>query len=478
MTLLPRIHAGIILMVGIYSTPAVLTAAEPNADRIQPYAENPRYWQFEGRPVLLLGGLKDDSPFQMPDRRAAMEELAAVGGNYIRNTMSDRQDYGYEIYAYQKPESGKYDLDEWNEEYWSRFEDLLKITRELDIVVQIELWDRFDYSREHWDRHPYRPVNNVNYTVDESGLRNSYPQHAHRDQQPFFHSIPGMPLYDPKLDLIRHYQKRFVEKLLSYSLEYGHVLYCMNNETSTPPAWGRHWIEFIQQQSREKNVLVFCTDMFDDGFQPDRSKSYAQAIADPGTYTFLDISQVNSRFFNEDQWVRLKWFDEQIAKNPRPLNNTKIYGDGGFNFGSGWPPDGVERFWRDMFAGCAAMRHHRDIAGIGLQPLAKNCIRAARKLESEIPMWEVDDQQELLSNQEPDEAYVVAKPSEAYAVYFTEGGEVELDLTTAPTTFRLKWINIQTGEWETTSQIDGGKRIALKSPVKQPSVAVLTRIAP
>ncbi|MCA9039592.1 MAG: hypothetical protein KDA65_04515 [Planctomycetaceae bacterium] len=457
------------------SNSLVLLSGEPAADRIQPYTENPRYWQFEGKPVLLLGGLKDDSPFQMPDLEAAMDELVSVGGNYIRNTMSDRQDHDYEAYPYQKREDGKYDLDQWNEEYWARFENLLKITRERDIIVQIEVWDRFDYSREHWDRHPYRPSNNVNYSVAESGLRNSYPQHAHRDQQPFFHSIPGMPLYENKLDRIRRYQERFVAKLLSYSLEYGHVLYCMDNETSTPPAWGRYWINFIQNQAREKEALVFCTDMFDDGFQPARSKSYAQAIADPETYPFLDISQVNSRFFNEDQWVRLKWYEEQIAAHPRPLNNTKIYGDGGFSFGSGRPPDGIERFWRDLFVGCAAMRHHRDIAGIGLQPLAKNCIRAARKLESEIQMWNVDDHQELLSDRESDEAYLVADSGKAYAIYFTAGGEVSLDLSSAPYDFQLKWIHISTGEAEQGALLNGGRKIKIKAPATAPCVAVLVR---
>ncbi|MCK4629645.1 MAG: hypothetical protein KAT56_11625, partial [Sedimentisphaerales bacterium] len=38
-----------------------------NKGRIRPYSENPRYWQYKGRPVLLLGGSKDDNLFQIPD---------------------------------------------------------------------------------------------------------------------------------------------------------------------------------------------------------------------------------------------------------------------------------------------------------------------------------------------------------------------------------------------------------------------------
>ena len=29
-----------------------------NEERIQPWTEDPRYWQYKGRPVLLLGGSK------------------------------------------------------------------------------------------------------------------------------------------------------------------------------------------------------------------------------------------------------------------------------------------------------------------------------------------------------------------------------------------------------------------------------------
>lgn len=42
-------------------------AAADDAGRIQPWPENPRYWQYKGQPVLLLGGSKDDNLFQIPD---------------------------------------------------------------------------------------------------------------------------------------------------------------------------------------------------------------------------------------------------------------------------------------------------------------------------------------------------------------------------------------------------------------------------
>ena len=127
-------------------------------------------------------------------------------------------------------------------------------------------------------------------------------------------------------------------------------------------------------------------------------------------YPFLDVSQVNSRTFNEDHWDNIDWIAQTARGHPRPLNHTKIYSDGQKNFGTGTPVDGVERFWRDLIAGSAAVRFHRPDSGIGLNDTAKACIRAARKAESHIPLWEVTAAMELLGDRESDEAYLAALP--------------------------------------------------------------------
>ncbi len=57
---------------------------------IRPYSENPKYWQYKGEPVLLLGGSNNDNLFQSPDLEEQLDLLQSVGGNFIRNTMSSR----------------------------------------------------------------------------------------------------------------------------------------------------------------------------------------------------------------------------------------------------------------------------------------------------------------------------------------------------------------------------------------------------
>ena len=64
---------------------------------LQPWPENPWYWSWQGKPVLLVGGSDDDNLFQWPeaDLIRQLDRLAAAGGNVIRNTMSDRRDKGF-----------------------------------------------------------------------------------------------------------------------------------------------------------------------------------------------------------------------------------------------------------------------------------------------------------------------------------------------------------------------------------------------
>lgn len=460
-------------------------AEDKNFHRIKPYNKNPHYWQYKDKPVLLLGGSKDDSLFQIPNLKEHLDELHAVGGNYIRNTMSDRPDHDFEVYAFRKLSSGKYDLDQWSDEYWQRFENLLKWTEERDIIVQIEVWDRFDYSRKNWQTSPWNPLNNVNYSRAQTGFDATYPRHPGMGKQPFFHTVPGLSQHDIKLSLVRAYQEAFVAKMLSYSLGYGNVLYCMDNETSTPAQWGKYWIKFIKAKATEKNVTVCTTDMFDDGWDPENSKQTPIIFQDADNYMFADISQLNSRNYDQTHWDRLQWVLEKVNTHPRPSNHTKIYGSGFKSFGTGAPEDGIERFWRNIIGGSASSRFHRPDSGNGLNDLAKASIKAARILEDRIKLWDVTPHMELLSGRESNEAYLAAKPGKSYALYFTNGGSVQLDLSDTEGPFNVTWISVSMGITTRTSAagryhpmentVQGGQVITIAAPYKGGWVAAIVK---
>ena len=77
---------------------------------------------------------------------------------------------------------------------------------------------------------------------------------------------------------------------------------------------------------------------------------------------------------------------------------------------------------------------------------------------------DVEAANELLSEREENEAYLAARPGEKYAAYFTNGGAVGLDLTGETGRYRVKWIDIASGQWGPEDQLQGGAVVTLKAP--------------
>jgi hypothetical protein len=433
----------------------MIAFAAEDADRIQPWVHNPSYWQYQGQPVLLLGGSKDDSLFQIPDLKEHLDQMKAIGGNYIRNTMSDRRDHDFEVYPFHQRPDGKFDLEIWNEEYWRRFENLLRWTAERKIIVQIEVWDRFDYARGNWEPHPYNPKNNVNYTYAESGFSEHYPDHPGANKQPFFFTTPPQR----NNQVVLRYQQRFVDQLLSHSLRYNHVLYCMDNETSGAEAWGIYWADYIKQRAAEAGRQVCVTQMWDAWDL--KSQEHRRTLDHPERYDFADVSQNNQKK-GQVHWDNFQWVRQHIASAPRPLNTVKTYGADGGRFGDN--RDGLERWWRHIIGGAAAARFHRPDSGLGLSEPAMAALRAARRLETVIKLWEVEPANQLLSERADNEAFLAARPGQAYALYFTDGGSVGLDLGHDPGPFTLRWIDIATGNWGPRETFEGGGVVMVNAP--------------
>jgi hypothetical protein len=317
-------------------------------------------------------------------------------------------------------------------------------------------------------------VNNINYD-DSVGLPDTQPYHPSKDQQPFFHSIPGMPLYVKELDRIRSYQERFVDKMLSYCLQHGNVLYCMNNETSTPVQWGQYWISHIRKRADEAGVDVYCTDMFDDIFRGDESEFLGTLINSPEYYDFVDISQVNSRLFGRNHWEMCQKLLRDVRKTVRPVNHTKIYSDGGFSFGSGTPQDGIERFWHNILLGSSSARFHRPGAGIGLNDIAKACIRAAREVESLVAFHDLKVAMEYLVSPDEDRAYCAAVPGKNLVVFIPRGETVDLCRTGIEGSREICWIPIASDEKHKGEILKEGTDgpLTLSPPSPKPWTAVI-----
>jgi hypothetical protein len=484
-----------LLAVSLSATLALCFAADlPGAsDRIQPYAKNPRYWQYKGGPVVLLGGSKDHNLFQIPDLEEHLKLLATAGGNYVRNTMSSRDPGDAQPFA--RLPDGRYDLERSNDEYWRRFDNLLRLARDLGIVVQIEVWDRFDYTGDQWETTAFNPKHNINYTYEKSGFAEKYPEHPGENKQPFFFTTPKQR----NNTTVLRYQQRFVDQMLRYSLRYPNVLYCLDNETAADEAWGAYWADYIRSRGRAAGMRVFVTEMWDEWDL--QSAQHRRTLDHPERYDFVDVSQ-NNHQRGEHHWSKFQWVRQYVETKPRPINTVKTYGadkDGTSTTQStvqrvrSWigraptadtPDDygdtqqGTERWWRHLIGGAAAVRFHRPPSGIGLNAEAQQHIRSARMFLQEFNMVRAvpDAKHELLSNRSDNEAYLTYIGGEAYAVYFPNGGDVGLSISPAAE-YALKWLDIAASRWSTDSPVRGDTNVRLKTPASGQWLALIRKKA-
>lgn len=457
--------AGLFIGISSYSQKGISSDV---SNVIKPYMENPGYWQYKGKPMLLIGGTDNDNLFQNENLKTHLDSLKDAGGNYIRNTMSDR-DPGDEK-AFFRNIDGKYDLSKWNDVYWDKFENLLRLTNERDIIVQIEIWDRFDHSRDPWLTDPYNPKNNINYTYEQAKLDSLYPKHPGSNTHPFFFTVPTLN----NNELLLQYQKAFVDKMLSISLQYGNVLYCIDNETKGAEEWAIFWADYVKCKAGEKEIYI--TQMWDDWDV--KSEMHKRTINNPDRYSYIDISQ-NSQTPGHDNWANAQYVFNYISKNPRPVNSTKIYGSD-YGQKEGWArgknsDHAVHTFFRNLVGGFASSRFHRPRYGLGLSQTSINCLKTVREIETIVKFWEITPRMDLLTENEKGEAYISAKEGENYLIYFTNNGNVKLDLSKQKGRFTVRWIDIRNAEWIRQEEIKAGSMIDFKAMSKNGCIAVLQR---
>jgi hypothetical protein len=447
-----------------------VTAAD-DAGRIRPYEANPFYWQYQGEPVLLRGASDEDNPFQWTGKPLTdhLDLLASVGGNFLRNTMSDRDDGN--VYAFRRTEDGRYDLRQWNDEYWNRLRFFLEETRARDIIVQLTLWDQHDHSGGLWRSHPWNPANNVNYGPE-----------LIQDRDDFYGAVA-----QNNREILRH-QEHFIQQLTSITLEYPHVLYNINNESWTGFEWEDHWARFLQRRAKEKGRAIHVTTMH---MRP--WVTVRRVLTVPDLYSFVEISQNNQDSMGgrgPAHWENIMTWRAKLATRPMPMNNEKIYGVGeGANYSAGDAREAIRRFWRNLFAGCASMRFHRpaeDRWGIGLGPNAQIQLRAMRRLLEELDVFSCAPHNDLLTPLDiSSEAYCLADLGRQYAIYFPDGRHaIELDPWVFADTMTLRWLDIERGQWsdETTIRIDSDyfdpqwihkAKVRLQTPDNRPHIALL-----
>ncbi|WP_198675203.1 hypothetical protein [Pleomorphovibrio marinus] len=436
---------------------------------------NPWYWHYQGKTLLLLGGTWQDNLFNHPQGlEDHLDVLAEAGGNYLRNTMSHRNVGN--VFAYKKGDDGKFDLDQFNEEYWERFENFLRLTHERGLVVQLEIWDPWDMYEDHqsfggWSHHPYNPKNNSNYSAESSGMPEeiNYPPTGKPSEHPFFKTIPELG----DNTLLLAYQKAYMDKLLEHTLAYPNILYCVHNEIGEKVEFGDYWADYIWTKAAKEEVKIHVTDMRRS--EDVRSEDHAHIKNNPERYSFLDISQNNAYAgLGQQHYENILYIKSQISDYPRPVNNNKNYGAARHG-----EEESVARMGRIVFAGSASARFHRPHPledpsamyeksdyGLGLSPRAQKVIKSLRLATDELDLNQTHPRNDLLKDPKPNSAYLLANTGIAYACYFPVPGEATLLLEKEElkNTLTYQWINLDDAEWSKNGTISLDEKTTFKTP--------------
>jgi len=422
---------------------------------IEPSDKHPQYWSYLGKETLLLGGSIEDNLFQIDDLKEHLELLKSCGGNYVRNTMSSRDEGN--VWPFVMNENSLYNLDQWNDLYWQKFNNFLELTSEYEIIIQIEIWATFDFYRDNWLKNPFNPQNNVNYTAERSKLPLDVPSHPIYTENNFFRSIPG------QMSLLRvlEYQQKFVDKILSFTLGYDHILYCMDNETSVTSDWGKFWAEYIRKRGKEEGKVLQTTEMWDP-WDLDHIV-HRETFDHPEIYTFVDISQ-NNHNSGEKHWENgIKKITHLKNTNTlRPCNNVKIYGNDGGRHQT--TQNGIECFIRNVMFGAASARFHRPPSGQGLNEIAQSVIRSVRLVTDEMDFFNGEPLNDVFKSKGANMAYCRGIPGKEYLIYFTDGGEVQLSLFLEKKLSTVRWMNILESSWMEDITIELGNDLILECP--------------
>jgi hypothetical protein len=176
---------------------------------------------------------------------------------------------------------------------------------------------------------------------------------------------------------------------------------------------------------------------------------------------------------------------DYISEHPRPINNIKNYGAARHG-----EEESIARYCRMVFAGTASVRFHRPHPtedpkdheassdyGLGLSPKAQKIIQSMRQVADKLEIAKTNPRNDLLSEREENEAYLLAEEGKQYAIYFpldSGDGKVMLDMKGAKGKWKIEWVDILENTWlDESTEIEGDKSVLIQKPANGHWAAVI-----
>ena len=431
-----------LLIALLAALPPAVRAEEP----IRIHPGNPHYLLWRGKPFLVVSsgehyGAVLNGDF---DWRRYLATLAREGMNYTRIfTGTYREtpgDFGIErntlapvrFIAPWPEKGGKFDLDAWNGAYFERLRAFTAEAEKLGIAVEVTLFCS-TYGEKQWSVSPFHPDNHLNGT-------------AVRDWKTL-HTLQNgnlLPL-----------QEKLVRKIVRELNPYSNVIFEIQNEpwadrTVTgepvnpyaPLRWPNtadcadelslRWQERVAEWIRSEESAL-----------PNRHLVAWNACNFRASLRSIlkNADIVNFHYaYPEAVWWNLEW------NVPVSYDETGFLGTGDAAY--------RKQAWRFMLAGGGIFNHldYSFSAGKedgtdfqpkspgGGSPALRRQFRILREWLEALPLLAMKPARELVRHAPGAEAVAMAKPGEAYAVYFTGEGGSHVLLDVPPGNYRAEWM--------------------------------------
>jgi hypothetical protein len=442
--------------------------AQPSADsapiRLDP--QNPHYFLYQGKTTTLISsGEHYGAVINLDvDYHRYLEAIQAAGFNYTRLFGGSYIEVPGKSFGIQRNDlapapnrllapwarsatpgytggGNKFDLDQWNPEYFQRFHDFLAEAEQHGIVVEISLFSA-QYNETQWNVSPFNAENNVNQT-DLSDWKK---------------------LNTPENGKILSYQERYTRKLVHEANAFPNVIFEIQNEP-----WS------------DRPIL---TDVVNPFLFPPARDQYPNSIDLPDSEALAFETRVAEWIVSEESSLPNKHLIAQNYCNFRLPIRALIPGVSIVNFHYAYPEAAalnyglnkalsydetgflgrddasyIRQAWNFMLSGGGTFNGldysfspgHEDGSDTapngpgGGSPDLRRQLKILHQFLDELPLATMAPDAQTIKNAQGVFTHALSSATGEYAIYLDGNGPTELVLNLPKGEYEAQWTDIKTG---------------------------------
>jgi len=466
--------------LAVISAFLTLAAAQP----IQLNPKNPHYFLFHAKTVALISsgehyGSVMNADFDYHRYLATLESegmnyTRLFGGSYHeepaqsfgiqRNTLAPAPNRYIAPWARQ---GDKFDLSQWNPEYFTRYHDFLAEAGRRGVVVEVTLFSSH-YQEMHWKISPFNPANNVNGTP----------------------AIDWKKLHTLDNGSILTYQEAYTRQLVREANGYDNVIFEIQNEPwSDQPVLSAVINPYLSLPARD--VYPNSIDL-----AADASIAWQARVAG---WIASQESQLPNHHLIAQNYCNFRFPVRQLAPEVSVVNFHYAYPEAvTLNYGLGkaisYDETGFlgrddatyrRQAWNFMLAGGSVFDGldysftvgHEDGTDTapngpgGGSPALRRQLRVLSELLNVFPLAAAAPDPHLVKHAAGAVPHALSTPTGEHLVYFDGGGLTDVLLDLPPSACAAEWINVETGTAEKTS-LSTRPPIRLHAPAYQDGIAL------